>query len=124
MMTSLLIKLDSVPESPLGAKVSSGAAHFLAVVSGQCGCLFFPKLPAIGWQCLWCLRAFLDFGDGVEEVGDYFPITMFPIHLRKGRDDGLTREAVTRTSPHPEDEVKGELYDMVISYQAQCGFDS
>ncbi len=26
------------------------------------------------WQCLWCLRAFLDFGDGVEEKGgDYFP---------------------------------------------------
>jgi len=54
MMTSLLIKLDSVPESPLGAKVFSGAAHFLAVVSGQCHCLFFPKLPAIGWQvCPW-----------------------------------------------------------------------
>jgi hypothetical protein len=71
------------------------------------------------------LWAFLDFGDGVEEVGgDYFPMTMFPIHLRKGRDDGLTREAVTRTSPHPEEEVKGELYDTVTSSQAQCGFDS
>jgi hypothetical protein len=48
MMTSLLIKLDSVPELPLGAKVSSGAAHFLAVVSGECGCLFFPQA-----SCHW-----------------------------------------------------------------------
>jgi hypothetical protein len=49
MMTSLLIKLDSVPESPLGAKVSSGSAHFLAVVSGQCGCLFFPQWQVYPW---------------------------------------------------------------------------
>jgi hypothetical protein len=48
MMTSLLIKLDSVPESPFSAKVSSGAAHFLAGVSGQCGCLFFPQA-----SCHW-----------------------------------------------------------------------
>jgi hypothetical protein len=98
----------------------------LASIS-MCNCLEKQKLESWYqfWQFSQCLWAFLDFGDGVEEVGgDYFPITMFPIHLRKGRDDGLTREAVTRTSPHPEEEVKGELYDMVTSSQAQCGFDS
>ncbi len=70
------------------------------------------------------MRAFLVFGDGVEEVGDLnFPRLMFHIHLRRGRDDGLVREVAIRTSPQPE-VVKEELYDTATSSPAQWGFDS